>query len=181
VPDRRLVHRHRLHRRHPQPGRPVRRRFTAGARRDATEVHEIRPGDVVSIEPGQAHRFRFLIRDRDSKFTAAVDAVFAGVDIRIIRTPVRARRANAIAQRWIGTLRRECLDHLLIIGQRHLATVLQDYVEHDNTHTSRHGWASNTVPSSCRTWPPSCWSSWPRLPRRSLTRMTTRESRPKLP
>jgi len=79
----------------------------------------------------QAHRFRFLIRDRD---TAAFDAVFAGVDIRIIRTPVRARRANAIAERWIGTLRRECLDHLLIIGQRHLATVLQEYVEHCNTH-----------------------------------------------
>jgi putative transposase len=60
--------------------------------------------------------------------------VFAVVDIRIIRTPVRAPRANAIAERWIGTLRRECLDHLLIIGQRHLATVLQEYVEHYNTH-----------------------------------------------
>ena len=64
--------------------------------------------------------FRFLIRDRDSKFTAAFDAVFAGADIRIIRTPVRAPRANAIAERWIGTLRRECLDHLLITGPRHL-------------------------------------------------------------
>jgi putative transposase len=82
----------------------------------------------------QAHRFRFLIRDRDSKFTAAFDAVFASVDIRIIRTPVRAPRANAIAERLIGTLRRECLDHLLIIGQRHLATVLQEYIEHYNTH-----------------------------------------------
>jgi transposase InsO family protein len=58
--------------------------------------------------------FRFLIRDRDSKFTAAFDAVFAGADIRTIRAPVRAPRANAIAERWIGTLRRECLDHLLI-------------------------------------------------------------------
>jgi transposase InsO family protein len=82
----------------------------------------------------QAHRFRFLIRDRDSKFTAAFDAVFAGVDIRIIGTPVRAPRANAIAERWISTLRRECLDHLLIIGQRHLTRVLQEYVEHYNTH-----------------------------------------------
>ena len=62
----------------------------------------------------RADRFRFLIRDRDSKFTAAFDAVFAGADIRIIRTPVRAPRANAIAERFIGTLRRECLDHLLI-------------------------------------------------------------------
>jgi len=62
----------------------------------------------------RADRFRFLIRDRDSKFTAAFDAVFIGADIRVIRTPVRAPRANAIAERFIGTLRRECLDHLLI-------------------------------------------------------------------
>ena len=73
----------------------------------------------------RAEQFRFLIRDRDSKFTAAFDAVFAGADIRIIRTPVRAPRANAIAERFIGTLRRECLDHLLITGPRHLAAVLQ--------------------------------------------------------
>jgi len=82
----------------------------------------------------RAEQFRFLIRDRDSKFTAAFDTMFAGADIRIIRTPVRAPRANAIAERFIGTLRRECLNHLLITGTRHLAAVLEEYVKHYNTH-----------------------------------------------
>jgi transposase InsO family protein len=89
----------------------------------------------------RADRFRFLIRDRDSKFTTAFDAVFTGADIRIIRTPVRAPRANAIAERFIGTLRRECLDHLLITGPHHLAVVLREFVQHYNTHRphrSRH-------------------------------------------
>jgi putative transposase len=79
-------------------------------------------------------QFRFLIRDRDSKFTAAFDAVLTGADIRIIRSPVRAPRANAIAERFIGTLRRECLDHLLIIGPGHLTAVLREYVEPYNGH-----------------------------------------------
>jgi putative transposase len=82
----------------------------------------------------RADQFRFLIRDRDSKFTAAFDAVFAGADIRILRCPVRTPRANAIAERFIGTLRRECLDHLLIAGPRHLKQVLHEFVEHYNTH-----------------------------------------------
>ena len=79
-------------------------------------------------------RFRFLIRDRDAKFTAAFDAVDAAVDAKVLRTPIRAPRANAIAERFIGTLRRECLDHLLITGPRHLAAVLREYIEHYNTH-----------------------------------------------
>jgi putative transposase len=82
----------------------------------------------------RAELFRFLIRDRDSKFTAAFDAVFTGADIRVIRTPLRAPRADAIAERWIGTLRGECLDHMLITGRRRLAVVLREFVEHYNTH-----------------------------------------------
>jgi transposase InsO family protein len=82
----------------------------------------------------RADRLRFLIRDRDSKFTTAFDAVFTGANICIIRTPVRAPRANAIAERFIGTLRRECLDHLLITGPRHLAAVLREYTQHYNAH-----------------------------------------------
>jgi transposase InsO family protein len=81
-----------------------------------------------------ADQLRFLIRDRDSKFTAGFDAVFTGVGISVIRTPVRAPRANAIAERFIGTLRRECLDHILITGPRHLDRVLSEYVQHYNVH-----------------------------------------------
>jgi transposase InsO family protein len=100
-----------------------------------------------------ATQFRFLIRDRDSKFTPAFDAVFNSADIRIIRIPVRAPRANAIAERWIGTLRRECLDHLLITGPRHLAVVLEEYVEHYNTHRPHR--SLDQQPPAGRTPPPS--------------------------
>src|SRR3954451_9438112 len=101
----------------------------------------------------RAEQFRFLIRDRDAKFTTAFDAVFAGADIRIIRTPVRAPRANANAERWIGTLRRECLDHLLITGPRHLKQVLHEFVEHYNTHRPHR--SLDQHPPAGRTPPPS--------------------------
>jgi putative transposase len=67
-----------------------------------------------------------LIRDRDSKFTSAFDAMFASEGMRILRTPVRAPRANAIAERWIGTARRELLDRMLILNRHHLMTVLTE-------------------------------------------------------
>jgi putative transposase len=77
---------------------------------------------------------RHLIGDRDAKFTRPFDDVWQSIGAQVIRTPVRAPNANAFAERWVGTVRRECLDHLLIVGPRHLALVLNSYVEHYNTH-----------------------------------------------
>jgi putative transposase len=78
--------------------------------------------------------FTLVIRDRDSKFTSVFDTVFTSEGIRILRTPVRAPRANAIAERWIGTVRRELLDRILIVNRCHLEHVLTDYVAHFNQH-----------------------------------------------
>jgi putative transposase len=79
-------------------------------------------------------RPRLLIRDRDSKFTRDFDEVFRSERIRVIKAPVRAPRARAHAERWVGRLRREYLDRLLILGRRHLERVLPAYVQHDNEH-----------------------------------------------
>jgi transposase InsO family protein len=82
----------------------------------------------------RADGVKFLIRDRDAKFTVAFDAVFAAAGVRIVRSPVRAPRANAIAERWVGSARRECLDRMLITGERHLRLVLGEYADHYNSH-----------------------------------------------
>jgi putative transposase len=73
-----------------------------------------------------------LIRDRDAKFTRAFDDVFGSEGVRVVRTLVRAPRANAHAERWVGTARRECLDWLLIVSRQHLERVLREYAEHCN-------------------------------------------------
>jgi putative transposase len=77
---------------------------------------------------------RFLIRDRDSKFTRDFDTVLRSEGIEIIHTPVRAPKANAIAERFVCTVRSECLDWLLIVNRRHLERVLRVFVDHYNSH-----------------------------------------------
>jgi hypothetical protein len=78
----------------------------------------------------RVNEFKFFIRDRDSKFTTAFDAAFTGGGIRVIQTPVRAPRANSFAEKFVGTLRRECLDHILILNQGHLRQVLAEFTRH---------------------------------------------------
>ena len=83
---------------------------------------------------GRADRFKFLIRVRGDRFTKTFDEVFAVNGVRIIKSPVRSPRADSFAERYAGTLRRECLNHLLIHGERHLREVLIEYAQHYNEH-----------------------------------------------
>jgi len=75
---------------------------------------------------------RYLLHDRDAKFSGPFDELIRSEGVRVIKTPVRAPQANAIAERWVRTVRNECLDHLLIVGRRHLERVLSAYVDHFN-------------------------------------------------
>jgi len=113
----------------------------------------------------RAAEFRFFIRDRDSKFTGMFDAVFASEGMRILRTPVRAPQANAIAERWIGTVRRELLDRMLILNRRHLTAVLTQYVARFNDHRP-HRALNQAAP--LRSLPPPAAPSQCHLRRRDL-------------
>ncbi len=83
---------------------------------------------------GEEQPFRFLVHDRDTKFCHAFDEIFRTEGIRVIRTPVQAPNANAHAERWVRTLRADCLDRILILGRRHLEHVLRVYRGHYNEH-----------------------------------------------
>jgi len=83
---------------------------------------------------GDAQPFRLLIHDRDTKFGGGFDEVFRSEGIKVIRTPVRAPNANAYAERWVRTVRVDCLDRILIVGRRHLECVVRVYVRHYNEH-----------------------------------------------
>jgi transposase InsO family protein len=86
------------------------------------------------MQLGEQQPFRFLVHDRDAKFSHAFDEVFRTEGIRVIRTPVQAPNANAHAERWVRTVRADCLDRILILGRRHLERVLRVYRQHYNEH-----------------------------------------------
>jgi putative transposase len=100
---------------------------------------------------------RFLIRDRDSRYTTAFDTVFQAQDIEIVKTPVRTPKANAHCEPVIGTLRREVLDHILILGETHARQVLAEYQRHYNTHRPHR--AQSQLPPDAHEQPPPIHAS----------------------
>jgi putative transposase len=88
----------------------------------------------LMMQFGDAQPFRLLVHDRDTKFGGAFDGVFRAEGVEVIRTPVRAPNANAYAERWVRTVRADCLDGILVVGRRHLERVLRVYVRHYNEH-----------------------------------------------
>ena len=96
---------------------------------------------------------RFLIRERDSKYTRSFDAIFETEGARVILTPIRSPRANAFAERWVRTVRSEVLDWTLVLGRRHLDHLLARYAEHYNSHRPHRGIAL-APPDACGVDPP---------------------------
>jgi hypothetical protein len=82
----------------------------------------------------QGRRARFVLHDRDAKFCRSFDDVFRSDGTKVLLTPVQAPRANAYAERWVRTVRAECLDWLLVVGRGHLQQILRVYVQHYNRH-----------------------------------------------
>jgi putative transposase len=116
------------------------------------------------MQLGEQQPFRFLVHDRDSKFCHAFDEVLRTEGIKVIRTPVQAPNANAHAERWVRTVRTDCLDRILILSRRHLEHVLRVYRQHYNEHRP-HG-ALRLMPPDARDLTPL--EATARLRRRDL-------------
>jgi len=113
----------------------TRRAYVAGVTAHPTGSWVVQQArNLTMVLEDRVHPVKFLIRDRDTKFTSSFEEVFRAEGIRIIRTPIRAPQANAFAERFVGTVRRECLDRMLIFGRRHLERVLSEYIAHYNGH-----------------------------------------------
>jgi putative transposase len=139
-----------------------RRVHVAGVTAHPTGPWLVQQAGNLLVELGdRAAGFRFLIRDRDATFTTAFGDVWRWTGAEIIGTPIRAPNANSVAERWVGTVRQECLDHLLIGGRQHLVRVLRGYVEHDNRCRPHRGLGLGTPIPSVRGDPTSA----PALPR----------------
>jgi hypothetical protein len=95
-------------------------------------------------------RPRILIRDNDKKFIGAHDLVFRSEGVRVVRTPIQAPNANTYAERWIRTVREECLNHLLILNEKHLRRVLQAFIEYYNTARPHQGFPGNQTTRAVR-------------------------------
>jgi putative transposase len=119
----------------------------------------------LMMQLGDEQPFRLLIHDRDKKFGGAFDAVFRSEGMKVIRTPVRAPNANAHAERWVRTVRADCLDRMLIVGRRHLERVVRVYVRHYNEHRPHR--ALGLVPPDRSTSAPPATLP-PRVARRDL-------------
>jgi transposase InsO family protein len=117
-----------------------RRVYFAGCTSNPTGVWVAQQARNLSFT-GLFERMRFLIHDRDSKFSAAFDEIFRSEGINVIKTPIRAPQANAYAERFVRTVRAECLDWLLIVGRRHLEHVLHRYTIHYNCERPHRGLA----------------------------------------
>jgi putative transposase len=112
---------------------PTRRVHVAGvtAHPDSAWVTQQGRNFVPALE-GRGPRATFLIHDRDSKYSGPFDEVFRTEGVEVIHAPIRAPRANAFAERWVRTIRAECLDWTMVLGRRHLERVLRSYVAHYN-------------------------------------------------
>jgi putative transposase len=97
----------------------------------------------LAIE-GRLGEVRFLLHDRDAKFSGPFDEVFRTEGVRVIRTPIRSPKANAFAERFVKTVRHECLDYLLIFGQRHPRWALREYLSHYNEERPHRGLSLET-------------------------------------